>query len=103
MDNNREAYRKKIEAQLTVWETRLEALKARADQAGIEARSELRKQLDELRALQEPARKYLDQLREASARAWDDVRGEVEEAWTKLSVTIETAWKRLTDAKSQPN
>jgi flagellar hook-basal body complex protein FliE len=99
MEMTREEYRKKVEAQIAVWEARLDALKAKADQAGTEARTELRKQIEELRALQAPAKNYLEQLRAASARAWSDVRAEVEEAWMKLSVAIETAWKRVAPAK----
>jgi hypothetical protein len=96
MQTNRDEYQKKIEAQIAAWETRLEGLKAKADKAGAGARKELDKQLDELRALQAPARKYLEQLRATSGRAWSEVKGEVEETWMKLSVTVESAWKRVT-------
>jgi hypothetical protein len=100
MDTNRDEYQKKIEAQIHAWETRLERLKAKADKAGAGARKELHKQVEELRALQAPAKKYLEQLRATSGRAWSEVIGEVEEGWMKLNVAIETAWKRVTDARA---
>jgi flagellar basal body rod protein FlgF len=96
METNRYEYQKKIEAQLDAWEHRLEAFRAKANEAGAAAKKGLHEQLDELRALQAPAKKYLDQVRTTSERAWNDVRGELEEAWMKLSVAIESAWKRVT-------
>lgn len=95
METNREAYRKKIEAQLDAWEARLDALTARADKVGAAAREEIRRQAAELRAMQEPAKELVTRFRDTSAWAWHEVRSEVEETWTRLSATIEAAWKRL--------
>jgi uncharacterized coiled-coil DUF342 family protein len=84
----KEEYQAKIEAQLKEWGGKLEELKARAAKAGAEAKVELNKQIESLKAKQEAAQKKLKEVREAGGEAWKEVKkgleksvDDLKEAW----------------------
>ena len=80
----KELYVAKMEAQLTAWREKLDAMKARIEEAEIQGRLEYHKQIEASQHQHEIACRHLDELKQAG-----------EEAWTQLKAGVETAWKAL--------
>jgi hypothetical protein len=95
MKTSREDYRKQVEAQFELWESRLALLEARAGKASAHARAQLHRQIEELRKLQASARQHLEQIGAGPAATWNDIKGGLEEAWSKLSGAMEAVWGRI--------
>lgn len=81
-----DAYREKLQAQLTQWDTRIEQVSARIELLEGNARGEARQQLQAFRA----------QRIEALARLqnWDEVRHGVDKAWYELARSFDTLSSR---------
>lgn len=95
MKASREDYRKQVEAQFDLWESRLAVLEAQAGKASAHARAQLHRQIEELRKLQASARQHVEQIAADSAAPWNDIKGGLEEAWSKLSGAMEAVWGRI--------
>jgi uncharacterized coiled-coil DUF342 family protein len=85
----KEAYQDKMEAQLKEWSTKIDQLKAKADQAEAGAKIEYYKQIDGMRAKAEAARAKLNELKASGEGAWESLKGGVEGAWTDLKSSVE--------------
>jgi hypothetical protein len=81
----KEAYEKKLQAQLDEWGAEIDKLKAKADKAEADAQLDYYKEIEELRTNQEVANKKLSELKEASEDAWEDLKAGIESAWDSLS------------------
>ncbi len=90
----KEAYEKKIEAQLKEWNADIDKLQARADSAEADAQLEYYQQIDDLRAKQEEAQTKLDELKEASDDAWEDLKAGVNSARDSLGDGLRSAISR---------
>lgn len=81
----KEVHQAQVEAQLKVWGAQLNVLKAKAEQAGVEVRSELVKHFDELKALEASGAKHLEEIKASSVAAWTDLQSGALATWKKLS------------------
>ncbi len=72
--SQRDAYIKKLEAQMDAWDAKIEELKAQGKSAQADAELNTNKQLEDLRELREQVRKELDRLRDSSDHAWEDIK-----------------------------
>jgi hypothetical protein len=86
----------KLEAQLAHWGARLDALVARTGELATGARTDFRKQVEELRAQCQAARTRLDELGSAGGAKWQIFRTGFEAAWSEL----ETTFKKLGGSKT---
>ena len=91
----KEAYEKKLQANLDEWSAEIDKLKAKADSATADAQLRYYKQIEELRLMQEAAGKKLDELKAASDDAWEDLKAGVDSAWDSLSSSIKSAASRF--------
>lgn len=91
----KEAYHKKMEAQLKEWSAKIDALKAKADKAGAEQKIKYYEHIESLRARQRKVGEKLDKLRASSETAWEELRGSVEHAWEELKNAVERAGKKF--------
>jgi hypothetical protein len=87
-------YQKRMEEELEDLDRRIERLKARAADAGEEARARLEKELAELEPKREAARKKLEQFQAASAEAWEDMKEGVGNAFDELKQAYQRASER---------
>ena len=81
----------KIETRLRQLGTRLDRLVAKADEAGTEAKTEYRKQIDHIKDKHAVVQSKLSAFRAANGQKWDDFKSGVETAWHDL----ENAFKSL--------
>jgi hypothetical protein len=87
----KEAYRDKMDARLREWQAKIDALKARADQAGAGQKIKYYEEIESLRTKQQQVHEKLEKLRTAGAGAWDEVKAGVEAAWTDLQDAAQRA------------
>ena len=99
---NKDAYRRKIEALLKEWEDKIDVLITKADAATATARSRYHEQLQTLQAKQEVARHKLHELKEDSGEAWEEIKEGMEEAWTDLKQAFEKAAAKFSDGDDKP-
>lgn len=92
---SREAYIRRLEAQLKEWSVKIGQWAARAEHAEERVKQEYAKQIAELRAKQEAAQAKLKELRAASEEAWAALKDGVEHAWQDLKTAYETALSKF--------
>jgi len=88
---DKKSYLQKMADQLKRWDAEIVELKAKADKAKTESRSELRSQIDELGAKKEAAQDKLKQLQEAGDESWDEVKAGLERSWTEFKGSFSKA------------
>lgn len=81
---NREAYLKKMEAQLEEWRVELERLKAKGKEAGADVSIKYNQQVEEFGQKIEAAREHAQSMKEARADAWENIKDGAETAWSEL-------------------
>jgi uncharacterized protein YbjQ (UPF0145 family) len=86
----KEAYQEKIEAQLKEWSAKLHEMKAKADKAGADAKIEMYKQIDHLRAQKDAAQHKLNEIKGASAETWETLKSGSEKALGEMKKTWES-------------
>ncbi len=80
----RHEYIEKFKEKLDEWDTDIDELEARAQQAKADMNNELDDQITSLRLKRDIARLKLSEIMDASEEAWEDVKGGAEEAWADL-------------------
>ena len=93
----KEAYTKKLEAELELAQTKLAKFKAQARNSAADVRLKYAKQVDELEQKLEATKTKLKELGAASDEAWEELKGGVESAWGALSATIRNAASKFKD------
>ncbi|OGP20460.1 MAG: hypothetical protein A2Z26_02290 [Deltaproteobacteria bacterium RBG_16_66_15] len=87
----REEYHERIDRRIREWGEEIEKLSRKADGLGAEARTKLRKQVEELKSLQGTAKEKLSGMRKAGEEAWGDLHAGAESAIEELRKAIEAA------------
>jgi uncharacterized coiled-coil DUF342 family protein len=86
----KEAYQEKLEAQIKEWSAKVTELKAKADQAGADAKIQMYQQIDQLRARKDAAQQKLTEIKAASADSWEALKTGSEKALGDLKKTWES-------------
>ena len=86
----KEAYQEKIEAQLREWTAKINELKAKADGAKADAKSEMNKRIDALRVKKVAAQAKFQALKQAGAEKWEQLRTGLDQAMADLKTTWES-------------
>ncbi|MGJ3260314.1 MAG: coiled coil domain-containing protein [Rhodospirillales bacterium] len=93
--SSKQAYQKKIQAQLDEWSAEIDKLRAKADRADAEAEIALNREIDNLRDKRNQARQKLDELSSAGEDAWEDIKTGVEAASNALGQAVRSAQSRF--------
>lgn len=91
----KEAYEKKLQAQLDEWSAEIDKLKAKADGAEGDAQLEYYKHVEELRSMQEAANDKLSELKDAGDDGWEDLKAGLDSAWHSLGNALRSAASRF--------
>lgn len=89
--STKEAYEKKLQAQLDEWSAEIDKLKAKANAAEADAQLEYQRKVDELRSMQETASTQLAELKAAGSDAWEEMKDGIDKAWSSLESTLKSA------------
>ncbi len=95
MDTTKDAYKQKMEAQLKLWSAQFDGFKAKADKATSEAKVEILKQVDELKAFEVSAKKHIADVSASAADSWQKARSGFEDKWNQLSGSVEAMWAKV--------
>ncbi|GGD78675.1 coiled coil domain-containing protein [Lacimicrobium alkaliphilum] len=93
--SEKEAYQKKLQAQLDEWNSEIDKLRAKADQAEADAQLEYYQQIETLREKQQESSRKLEELKAASDDAWQDMKAGIDSAWDSLGRSLESAKSRF--------
>lgn len=91
----REAYRRRMEAQLDEWEAKIEELKAKSRKAKASTEIEARERLQRLQTKQAEYRQALSELQIRGKDAWQSVKTGMEKAASDLKEAIDDARSSL--------
>jgi hypothetical protein len=91
MTNEKEAYRKKMEAQIDEWRAEWEVLRARAKKLEADGRMEAETWLQDLNRKKALAEARLAEFRKAGDAAWSDLRGGLDRAIAELGEAVRSA------------
>jgi phage shock protein A len=92
---SKEAYQKKLEAQLNEWDAKLNELGAKAQKATADARISYENELESLKSKRAAAHKTLEELGKRGDNAWEDMKDGVEKVWDEMSKAIENVAARF--------
>jgi hypothetical protein len=92
---SKEAYQKKLEAQLNEWDAKLKQLGATAKTATADARINYENQLEDLKRKRAAAHETLQELGKRGENAWEDMKDGMEKAWDEMSKSIENIAARF--------
>jgi small-conductance mechanosensitive channel len=95
MEETRDAYRQKCEAELKELDARLDLLESRAEKAEAEAKIGYSEQIYELREKRDNLKKSIAGLKEATGEAWTEMKQHVEEAVADLKTALDVAATRF--------
>lgn len=93
--NRKDAYAKKIQAQLDEWDAEIKKLKARAEREEADAKLEIGKQIETLRRRRDRVGDKLAEVKAAGDDAWEDLKGGLESATAALSSALKSATARF--------
>lgn len=86
--NVKDSYVQKVEEQLQQWKMDIDRLKAKAEKAEAQMRTEYHKKLDIIKEKQAAAEISLKQLKEASEESWEDFKKGYEDLRDDLKESI---------------
>jgi len=81
----------KMEEQMTQWGARLDALAAKATEAGKKVKSDYHLRIEELKAQHSAMQSKLSDLKASEGGKWDDFKAGLDKSWAEL----ESAFKKL--------
>jgi hypothetical protein len=91
VNDKRNAYEEKIDAQLEEWNAQIALLKAKADKGKAEVKIEYYKTIEALQHRQDEARTKLHELKTAGDEAWEDIKTGAEKAWDEVKTAFNIA------------
>jgi hypothetical protein len=101
--SSKEAYQRKIKAQLGRWKTTFNGLLTQVEKAGSDAKLKYEGYAPTLRAKRAEMERKLEELKAAGGETWESARAAVEYAWEELRRTTETAISIFQEGRRAPN
>jgi hypothetical protein len=89
--NAKEAYEKKIDAELKKLDAQIDLAKAKAESATADAQIEYEEQVEELRERRKEVEKRYEALKASGAQAWRDLQSGVDTALKELENAVSRA------------
>lgn len=93
--NKREAYEKKVKAQLEEWNAEIKQLQARAEKSNADLRAQLNSERSDLEKRMEAAKDTYQRLCTASEDAWADMKVGAEQVFAATLNAVSSAVSRF--------
>jgi chromosome segregation ATPase len=97
MENKKEEYKKKIEAQLDEWRADIDRLKEKAKLASTDAKLKYKENIDKLEVKMSEGKSKLRELMESSEDAWDSVKKGADSIWDTMKATFSEVKQKFRD------
>ncbi len=91
----KEEYRKRMEAQLKEWKTKIEMLEAKGSKLTAATKTEFLKDMEELRNKKGVVKEKWNELQKMSGESWDAMKGKVEKASAELKSALDKVASRF--------
>ena len=91
----KEAYEKKLQAQIDEWQADIAKLEAKAGKASADTQIEYHRRVDELKKKKQAAQEKLDDVRQSSEDAWEDLKSGADMAVKSLGQAVKSAAARF--------
>ena len=91
----KDAYRKKLEAQLAQWDAKLDLWSANASKATADARIKYENELESLKGKRAAAHKKLEELGTRGESAWEDMKDGLEKVWDDMGKAMDKVAARF--------
>jgi len=89
-------FTEQAKARLEKFDAKITEAEGRMKSAQADAKAELQKQIDEMRAKREEARGHLEELQNAGEDAWKEMRSGSMDAWKRIEDAFDRASDRFT-------
>ena len=89
--SSREAYEKKLQAQLDEWHAEIDKLRAKAKKASAQAQIDAERHVATLESKRNEAMRQMETFRQAGEGAWTELRAGLEMAWQDLAEAVKSA------------
>jgi len=86
---DRTVYIDKLAAQLKEWDSKIQNLETKVDQAKSDAKGEYKNQIDELKTKKESISQNLQQIRDAGGDTWMQLKQGADETWKQLQSSLD--------------
>jgi len=93
--DKKEEYRKKLEAQLKEWKAKIDDLEARGAKITSEAKTELMREIKELRQKKVNVKEKWNELQKVGTDSWDSMKEGVEKAVAELKGALDRVIARF--------
>jgi uncharacterized coiled-coil DUF342 family protein len=87
---DKQAYQEKMQAQLKDWATKIDALIAKAEQAGAEKKNEYQEQIQKLKEKKKDAEGKLQELKASGEETWVEIKDALEKIATDVRSAFNT-------------
>jgi len=91
MSDKRKAYEEKLDAQLKEWNAQIALLKAKAENAKVDAKIDYYKTIEALEHKQDEAKTKFQELKSSGDEAWEAVKGGAEKTWAEVKAAYHDA------------
>ena len=93
--DKKEEYREKLEAQFNEWKAKIESLEARGAKFTSETKTDLMREIEELRRKKGIVKDKWNELQKASGDSWDTMKEGVEKVAADLKSALERVLSRF--------
>lgn len=92
---DKDAYQKKLQAQLDQWKAEIDKLQAKSREASADMQIKYQEQISELRVKRDKLETECDKIQAASVDAWKEFKTNADAAWDDMSAAMKSAWNRF--------
>lgn len=92
---DKDAYRKKLDAQLDEWKAKIDGLEAKARASKADAKIEIENQVNAAKKQWDAAKVKANEVSNASGDAWKELQGGAESAFASLKDAVDRAQSHL--------
>jgi phage host-nuclease inhibitor protein Gam len=89
--SKKDDYMTQMQSRLKKWDAEIDALTAKANEIGAEARDKYYDQLKTMRANRETLAQKMQEFTSASEAAWQEMQKSMETAWDNMKAAMEKA------------
>jgi predicted nuclease with TOPRIM domain len=93
--DKKEEYKAKLDAQLKEWKAKIDTLEARGAKFTAETKTELMREIKELREKKGIVKEQWNELQKVSGDSWDTIKEGVEKAATELKGALDRIISRF--------